>query len=135
MKKLLFVALLILGTATFAQENTNKGVFEFETEVIDYGIIAQNTDGKRTFSFKNIGSTPIIISKVIGSCGCTVATKPEKAILPGETASIGVVYATNRVGQFSKTIIVLSDANKSRLVLRIKGSVMKKDTNITASNK
>lgn len=135
MKKLIFAAILIMSTTTFAQDNTNKGTFEFDTEVIDYGIITQNSDGKRTFSFKNIGSEPIIISKVIGSCGCTVATKPEKEILPGETESIKVTYATNRIGKFSKTITIISDAEKSRIVLRIKGTVLKNDNNITALNK
>ena len=135
MKKVLFVALLIMSTATFAQDNTNKGTFEFDTEVIDYGIIAQNSDGKRTFSFKNVGTSPIVISKVIASCGCTVPTKPEKAVLPGETATIEVTYATNRIGKFSKTITIISNASESRKILRIKGNILKNDKNLTVSNK
>lgn len=127
MKKIIFYAFLLIGITTFSQTETktDKGVLEFESEVIDYGKIKQNEDGKRTFKFKNTGNAPITIAKVKGSCGCTVATKPNKPIMPGETAEIGVEYATNRLGGFSKTITITSDASQERKVLRIKGMVQK----------
>ncbi len=109
-------------------ENTNTGVFAFKSEIIDYGTIAQNADGKRAFVFKNTGNAPIIISKVKGSCGCTVATKPNQPIMPGETAEIGVKYATNRVGAFSKSITIFSNASEATKVIRIKGKVLKGNT-------
>ena len=93
--------------------------------MIDYGKIKQNDDGNRSFKFKNTGNSPITIANVKGSCGCTVATKPNKPILPGETAEIGIKYATNRVGGFSKTVTITSDASMQRKVLRIKGIVLK----------
>ena len=91
---------------------------------MNYGTIEQNSNGKRSFVFTNNGKTPITISKIKVSCGCTVATKPEKPILPGETAKIGVKYATNRLGKFSKTITVTSNASKKPKTLRIKGEVI-----------
>lgn len=133
MKKLFFIAVLLTSSITFAQETASAGAFDFETETIDYGTIQQNTDGNRVFTFKNTGNSPIIISNVKGSCGCTVPTKPKTAILPGETGEIGVKYATNRVGRFSKTITITSNANKSKKVLRIKGIVLKESA-VTVSN-
>lgn len=103
---------------------TEKGVFQFESDVIDYGTINQNADGVRAFKFKNVGKAPIVISQVKGSCGCTVPTKPEGAVLPGETAEIGVRYATDRVGAFSKTVTVTSNASEGSKVLIIKGKVL-----------
>ena len=62
MKKILVLALLVLGTvATNAQETSKKtktattkvtgAGMVFTNEVIDYGTIAQNADGKREFVF------------------------------------------------------------------------------------
>ena len=131
MKKIavvLFVGLLFQGVQGQTKEEILKDftgpVFEFENEVIDYGEIAANSDGNRVFKFKNIGKSPLIISQVKGSCGCTVPTKPEKPIMPGETGEIKVKYATNRIGPFSKTVTITSNAYEENKVIRIKGRVL-----------
>lgn len=137
MKNLLFIASLFICTTLFAQDvaDSNIGAFEFETEVIDYGTIQQNANGNRSFTFKNVGKSPIIITNVKASCGCTVATKPRKPIMPGETVEIDVAYATNRIGSFSKSITITSNASENIKVLRIKGKVLKTNTQIiTAAN-
>lgn len=130
MKNLVLVTFLMVSSLLIAQEKenssaeSNTGVFEFKTEVIDYGTIEQNADGVRKFEFKNVGKSPIVISTVKGSCGCTVPTKPKDPILPGETGEIGVKYATNRVGAFTKTVTVTSNASEGTKVLKIKGTVL-----------
>ena len=102
MKKLM--TLLFIGFVTFSingQEQTvtetkvdpNAPVMEFETEVIDYGKIEQNADGVRVFKFKNTGKSPLIISRIQSSCGCTVPKKPEDPIMPGKDGEIEVKYA------------------------------------------
>ena len=70
----------------------------------------------------------MIISNVKGSCGCTVPTKPEEPIMPGETGEIKVKYATNRVGPFSKTVTITSNAYEPTVVLKIKGRVLENET-------
>ncbi len=123
------------GNQIAMNSTTSLGVFEFETETIDYGTINQNTNGERSFTFKNTGNSPIIISKVKASCGCTVASKPEQPIMPGETGVINVKYATNRVGSFSKNITVTSNASESNKVIRIKGNILKVAKTNLATNK
>ena len=134
MKKILF--LLFLGICAISlnaqtKEEIKKDytgpVIEFESEVIDYGDIAANSDGNRTFKFKNTGKSPLIISNVKGSCGCTVATRPEEPIMPGETGEIKVKYATNRIGRFSKNVTVSSNAYEATVKLEIKGNVLQKE--------
>jgi len=132
MKKLftlLFVGLITLTVnaqeKTTAKVDPNAPAFEFESEVIDYGKIAYKANGLRTFKFKNIGKSPLIISRIQSSCGCTTPKKPEGPIMPGETGEIDVKYATNRVGGFSKTITVYSNATEKMKRLRIKGIVGK----------
>lgn len=120
---------LLFSCSNLAQDlnDTNDlGVFHFEEEIIDYGTIQQNDNGIRTFTFTNRGRAPIVISKVKTTCGCTVPTYPKQAILPGETGSIEIKYATNRVGKFSKTITVFSNADTKEKKLKIKGNVLGK---------
>ncbi|AOW19583.1 DUF1573 domain-containing protein [Urechidicola croceus] len=133
MKKLFLITALLVSSLTYSQIEDTSGIFEFNEETIDYGTINKNADGKRTFTFKNIGNSPIIITNVKGSCGCTVATKPENPILPGESSSIEVNYATNRIGGFSKTITITSNASEPKKVLRIKGNVLKSSVEASIS--
>ena len=113
---------LVLGLISFsatAQE------FKFEEETINYGKIDKGSDGKRVFVFTNVGDQPIVIKRIQSSCGCTVPKKPEKPVMPGEKGEIKVSYATNRVGGFSKSITIYSNAKNPTKVLRIKGLVNK----------
>lgn len=111
-------------------QDPNAPAFEFETEVIDYGKIALNADGVRVFKFKNVGKSPLVISNIKSSCGCTVPKKPTEPIMPGKTGEIEVKYDTNRPGGFSKMITVTSNAVGPPKRLRIKGIVIKPETTI-----
>lgn len=97
----------------------------FEKETIDYGTIQQNADGRREFVLTNNGNKPLIITNTAGSCGCTVPTTPKDPIAPGEKAVIGVKYATDRVGPFTKNVTVSSNAaGMPSKVLTITGTVI-----------
>ncbi len=132
MKK--FALILFIGVIGFsinAQEKTtpkkvdkNAPIFKFESEVVNYGDIARNSDGNRVFKFTNVGKSPLIITNVKGSCGCTVPTSPKEPIMPGEQGEIGVKYATNRIGPFSKTVTITSNATEANKVVTIKGKVL-----------
>jgi hypothetical protein len=101
----------------------------FENETIDYGTIPHNADGKREFVFTNNGNKPLIITNAQGSCGCTVPTYPKEPIAPGAKAVIGVKYATDRVGAFTKTVTLTSNAEgQASKVLTIKGTVLADET-------
>ncbi|NND61793.1 MAG: DUF1573 domain-containing protein [Flavobacteriaceae bacterium] len=110
--------------------NTNMGVFQFEEEVIDYGTIQQNSNGVRYFEFKNRGRAPIVISKVNSSCGCTVPKFTREPIAPGESGIIEVKYSTKKLGQFSKSITVISNADEPQKILKIKGKVIAKSSSM-----
>jgi len=132
MKKFALILFIgFLGFSMNAQEQVkakkvdkNAPIFKFETEVVNYGDIARNSDGNRVFKFTNVGKSPLIITNVKGSCGCTVPTSPKEPIMPGEHGEIGVKYATNRIGPFSKTVTITSNAVQSNKVVTIKGKVL-----------
>lgn len=149
MKKLVFILFVgIVGFSMNAQEkitttevagksvkvvaekkaDPNAPIFEFERKIIDYGEVKKGSDGKYVFTFKNIGKSPLIISNVKGSCGCTVPSTPKAPIMPGATGEITVKYDTNRVGAFSKTITITSNAKQPKKVIRVKGVVLKESS-------
>jgi hypothetical protein len=126
---LLFVG--IFGLSINAQDqlattkiDENAPIFKFENEVVDYGEIARNSDGVKILKFTNVGKSPLIISNVKGSCGCTVPTRPKEPIMPGDTGEIEIKYATNRIGAFSKTVTITSNATKPTVVIQVKGKVL-----------
>jgi hypothetical protein len=103
----------------------NSQEFKFEMETINYGKIAKNANGVRTFVFTNIGDAPLIIKNIQSTCGCTIPETPKKPIMPGEKGEIKVSYDTKRVGGFSKQITIMSNAKISRKVIKIRGFVEK----------
>jgi hypothetical protein len=134
MKKLIFLSAIGLqlmaisfqmkAQQTVASANPSAPVITFQKDTIDYGTIPHNADGYRAFTFTNTGKEPLMISDTKGSCGCTVPTAPKEPIQPGASAEIKVHYATDRIGQFYKTVTVTSNAANSPQVLVIKGTIL-----------
>jgi hypothetical protein len=140
MKKIILLGILtFLGVATSCAQETTKKMkapsakvtkvdgagMVFVSETIDYGTIAHNADGKREFVFTNNGTRPLIIANTQGSCGCTVPSSPKEPIAPGAKGIISVKYATDRIGAFTKTVTVTSNAEgQATKVLTIKGTVL-----------
>ena len=133
MKKI-FLAIALIGASVSLQAQSSSPAakevktgpkMEFESTVIDYGLIEHNANGKREFFLTNTGNAPLIISNAKGSCGCTVPTWPKAPIAPGESASIGVKYSTNRIGKFTKTITLTTNSAEKTKVLTVKGEVKK----------
>ena len=87
--------------------------------------IISGADGVRVFEFTNVGKSPLIISRVQASCGCTVPKKPNYPIMPGEEWKIEVAYDTKRLGGFSKAITIFSNAKNERKMVKIKGYIEK----------
>lgn len=119
----LFVGILALPLS--AQER--KPAISFETDVMDYGAMEHGSNGSREFKFTNTGNAPLVISKVYSTCGCTIPTKPEKPIKPGDSGVIVVKYDTNLApGPIRKTITVYTNASKEPHTLKIKGTLLPK---------
>ena len=116
--KFFIAILLFFSCSVFSQAEIT-----FESEVIDYGTIKKGDDGVREFKFTNTGSSPLYITQVRSSCGCTIPKKPTDSIMPGAEEVIEVKYDTNRVGPIRKTITVSSNAVTPVVALQIKGTV------------
>lgn len=127
MKKI--VAILFLSCfASFTlmaqkqQKNQNDSII-FTQTMFDYGTIDVGSSGSCEFKFTNGMKTPLVVSNVKPSCGCTVADWTKEPILPGKTGVIKLNYNTKIPGTFNKTITVNSNAKNSTVILQIKGNV------------
>lgn len=103
-------------------------VITFTKTEHDFGKINE-ADGRvsTVFEFKNEGMSPLILSNVRASCGCTTPTWTREPIEPGQTGSITVTYNPNgRPGRFQKTVTITSNATEPTKRVYIKGEVIPK---------
>ena len=122
-------ALLIVSIANAQQKGAN---ISFEKEIHNYGKIKES-DGKVEYKFvyTNTGSSPLIITKVRASCGCTSPTWTEKPVMPGQKGFVSAVFdPRNRSGNFNKSITVETNAEKPRTILRITGEILPREKTI-----
>lgn len=104
-------------------DTTAKAKIVFENVVHDFANIKVGSDGTCVFKFKNEGTIPLVITRVAASCGCTTPSWTREPVLPGISGEIKVKYDTNRMGTFSKSITVVSNAETSSVLLKITGNV------------
>ncbi len=125
MKKIFNLAVLLLTAGiALAQQPT----IHFDKQDHDFGKINE-ADGKVTtvFYFKNEGMSPLVLSNVRASCGCTTPKWTRQPIEPGQAGEITVTYNPNgRPGNFTKTITVTSNADQPTVRLTIRGQVIPK---------
>lgn len=123
--KILFLSLI---AGFFSVKTTAQAIFEFNETTYDFQQVAEGTQAVHEFIFKNVGDTPLVISSVRASCGCTTPYWTKEPVQPGETGVIKASYnSKNRPGSFHKSITITSNAKKNVFRLYIKGSVVPED--------
>lgn len=95
----------------------------------DFGKVNLSEPANFEFTFKNTGTTPVVISNVRSSCGCTATEYTKEPVKPGESGKVKATYNSARVGSFNKTVTVTFDGMASPDLLIIKGNVAEKATN------
>lgn len=128
MKRFIYSIFIFLTTALGAANlySQNNPIMTFEKSELDFGNIAQGSDGTRYFKFKNTGNQTLIIKQATGSCGCTVPKWTNEPVKPGQTGTIEVRYDSSRMGFFSKTVTVETNEASGGHKLTIKGNVIDK---------
>lgn len=142
MKKTAFLAILlfvstsvaVLAQATVShppakdsQEKKSGPVAVFDKTINDYGNIDQGIPKTAEFTLTNNGDEPLLISYAKASCGCTNLKYSNEPILPKKSTTISVTYNAAAPGPFIKTITIQTNASETRVVLQIKGIVVKKE--------
>ena len=132
MKKTIISTLFLLfAVAVFAQEK--QAEIKFAESVHDFGPIVEGTQASHEFSFTNTGNVHLVLSSVNASCGCTTPQWTKDPIAPGQTGKVTAVFnSTGKVGPFSKSITVHSNAKNGSIILTIKGNVEQKQAEPTS---
>lgn len=124
MKQIIFIFMAILFTTGIASAQ-KKAVIAVEESSYDFGTIKE-ADGKvsHTFTIKNDGDSPLVLTRVIASCGCTTPEWTKEPIAPGKTGDIKITYdPKDRPGPFTKTISVYSNGKTGSYILTVRGDV------------
>lgn len=113
--------------AMSSDQLANAPVLNVDDPEFKFGKIKQGEKKEHTFILTNSGKSDLHIRKVKASCGCT-AVQPDKQIIsPGESVNIKTVFnSAGKVGNQNKTVtIITNDPKKSKLILWVKGEVVK----------
>ncbi len=125
MKRFIYsLCMVVFSVAMYGQQS----VITLDKTSHDFGKINE-ADGRvsTVFTVKNEGMSPLILSNVRASCGCTTPKWPREPIEPGQTGSITVTYNPNgRPGRFQKTVTITSNATEPTKRVTIKGEVIPK---------
>jgi hypothetical protein len=126
MKKALFLIIAVLGVTTlFAQA---KAPIQFTEVKHSFGKIKQNVPATYTFTFKNTGSTPVVIESATAECGCTTPEYPKGVIGKGASEKIKVTYNAAAIGSFTKKVTVRVAKVPDPIILTIDGEVVDPNT-------
>lgn len=143
-KKILNKALFIL-TAVIAfliascnhgggQRAADKGMMSPDTGMAglvfteyehDFGNVTEGEKVAYIFTFKNSGTSDLVIESATTSCGCTVPDFDKKPVGPDREGKMEVVFDTSgRNGRQTKTITVRSNAATPVVLLKITAVVI-----------
>lgn len=93
--KQLFVLTFALLSINFimAQDSSSESgvLMNFETKFVDFGLVKKGQKKEHSYVFTNTGEEDIKID-LVSACECTTTDYPRRAIKPGETASIDIVF-------------------------------------------
>jgi len=96
-------------------------VLSFRDTVYDFGTIHEGEDVIHEFEFTNTGKTPLIISGVHASCGCTAGDYPRDPVLPGAGGSVKVTFrSTGKSGHEEKSVAIYANTLRATHALYIK---------------
>ncbi|WP_338760222.1 DUF1573 domain-containing protein [Bernardetia sp. ABR2-2B] len=102
----------------------NLARIEFEKTVHDFGNIKEGEVVEHVFKFKNIGETPLILTGVQPSCGCTASDFTKEPVAPGGEGTISLSFnSAGKVGAQNKTATVKANIEGGQTTISFKGNV------------
>jgi hypothetical protein len=106
------------------EENIPVSAIKFDQDTFNFGTVMEGERVSHAFTFTNTGKNALVISKAIGSCGCTVPEWPKEPIAPGGKGKIDVVFnSERRVGKASKDVTVYANTEPATSKVTLKGFV------------
>ncbi|WOK04332.1 DUF1573 domain-containing protein [Imperialibacter roseus] len=132
MRKFAWLVVFMLVSAVVVQAQDaaaeKKGPeIKFEESTHDFGDITQGDKVEYVFAFSNKGTEPLILSRVLTTCGCTAPSWPKEPIAPGEKGEVKVSFnSAGKMGMQNKVITIISNATNSSERISITTNVLPK---------
>jgi len=115
------------NVAAAAERDATAGDFpsiSFEEVEHDFGTIMDGTPVETIFTYTNTGNSPLVVSNIKSSCGCTVPQDWNKdPLAPGESAHFTVKFNGKGSNQVSKTITLTTNTEKGTEIVKIKAFI------------
>ena len=114
------------NVAEAAERDASSGNFatiSFEEAEHDFGTIKNGTPVETIFKYKNTGSSPLVVSNIQSTCGCTVPSDWTKQVAPGETGEMKVKFDGKGNGVVTKSITMTTNTEKGAETVRIKATI------------
>ncbi|MEB2776155.1 DUF1573 domain-containing protein [Algoriphagus sp. D3-2-R+10] len=113
--------------ATSVADPATLGAFEFEEMEYDFGAINEGQVIEHVFKFTNNGQSPLVISNITASCGCTTPDWSKAPIKSGDEGYVKVVFnSAAKSGAQAPTVSIQANTNPTVTRLRMKGTVTPK---------
>jgi len=81
----------------------------------DFGTISEGQKIEVAFRFRNTGVSPLVITQVRPSCGCTIADQPNQPVAPGAEGHITATFnSQGHPGINRKTLFVTANTRGSQ---------------------
>jgi len=115
-----------VGQTIIPGADSSDAVLEVSEDAYDFGVVKEGEKVEHEFTFTNTGSSPLIISNVQASCGCTTPEYSKNPIAPGDQGLVKVVFnSAGQLGKQHKVITVTSNAASRNTLLHLRGEVKK----------
>jgi hypothetical protein len=120
-------AALIRHPRADASDSLSAAEMTFSQSTYDFGTAPAGRRVRHTFSFTNTGDYPLLITAARSSCGCTVASYPERPVQPGKRGEVTVAFDTaGKSGQQRKPIVLTANTLPSTTTIFLQGTVVAK---------
>ena len=102
----------------------------FKSEKIEFGAIKQFSGESINLEYINNGTEPLSLYSINPSCACLSLTFSKEPLLPGKSSIITVKHNTEKLGPFTNTLLINSNAtNQNIKVITIVGEVVDSKVN------
>ena len=110
--------------------DTGHAAIQFTEYEHHFGKVAEGEKVACIFTFKNTGTSDLVVKSARTSCGCTVSKYDKKPVPPDNSGTLEVVFdASGYNGLQTKTITVNSNARIPVVLLKITAQVINSDNN------
>ena len=125
MKKIILMTLMLVCGFAYVMAQKPAEI-KFDKTTHNFGTFSESSPKVTcTFTYTNVGESPLIINQAIAACGCTVPEYTKAPVQPGEKGEIKITYNGEGKfpGHFKKSITVRTNGVVEMTRLYVEGDM------------